>query len=218
MEALKEWVRTLAMLLILASCLELLVPMGGMKKYVRMAMGLLVMLCMINPLFAFLGKPVDLDPAVFAPQTEAHLPSLDEIMAEASRFREKNEALALEQTRRRLEEEAARAARSVEGVADARVEVALAAASRGYGLERITVVITPGRQGGVRPVWPVLPVQPGGGEEPVGAGRSQPRPPQGSEEALAQQVRQEVAGVLGVAAGAAPIDVLVQPESASQRR
>lgn len=218
MEALKEWVRTLAMLLILASCLELLVPMGGMKKYVRMAMGLLVMLSMINPLFAFLGQPVDLDPAVFAPQTEARLPSLDEIMAEASRFREKTEALALEQTRSRVEEEAARAARSVEGVADAQVEAALAADPGGYTLERITVVITPGRRGAVRPVLPVLPVQSGSGEEPVGAGRSHPRPPQGAEEALALQVRQEVARVLGIAAGAAPIEVLVQPESASQRR
>lgn len=218
MEALKEWVRTLAMLLILATCLELLVPMGGMKRYVRMAMGLLLMLSMINPLFAFLGQPVDLDPAVFAPQTEAHLPSLDEIMAEASRFREKNEALALEQTRARLQEEAARAARSVAGVAEARAEVALAVEAGGYSLERITVIITPGRRDAVRPVRAVLPVQSGSDEEPVGAGRSQPRPPQGNEEALAQQVRQEVAGMLGLTGGTAPIEVLVQPESASQRR
>lgn len=218
MAALKEWVRTLAMLIILATCLELLVPMGSMKKYVRLAMGLLMMLSMLNPLFDFLGQPVQLDPQAFVPQEGVQLPSISEIMTEAQRFREKNEALVLEETRVRLGEEAARAARSVEGVAAAQAEVELAAQAGSYSLERVKVIITPGDRTAIRPVQPVLPVLPGAGEEPVGAGRSQPRPPDDAEAALAHRVAQEVAIRLGMTQGTAPIQVLIQPESTSQRR
>jgi len=217
-EAVKEWVRTLAMLIILATCLDLLVPMGSMKKYVRVAMGLLLMLNMINPFFTLLRQPVALDPDIFLPgQGTARLPTLAEIMAEAERFREKNEALALEEARSRLQAEVEASARSVEGVAAARAQVELEGRAGRYALRRVVVIITPGAPRGVRPVLPVLQVSPVG-TEPAGGDPDKAAIPEGDEAALAEQVRQEVARRLELSDGNVPVEVLIRRESTSQRR
>jgi stage III sporulation protein AF len=210
---LKEWVRGLVLLLLLAACLELVLPMHSMKKYVRMTMGLFLLLAVVRPVFDFLGQPVVADPALFTEAPGRGLPSLGEIMAQADRIRQQNQALAAAEVTVRLSAEAAQAARAVPGVADAAARVTMGPDAAKPAIQGVTVTIWPGSVGAVRPVQPVRPVSPvvpdadGTGTEP-GTG-TPARAPTPAEEPLAEAVRREVAARLSIRPDPAIIRVLV---------
>jgi stage III sporulation protein AF len=217
-EGIKEWVKGLVLLALLASCLELVLPMGNMKRYVKLTMGLLIVLATLKPIFGFLGQPV----AVTANFVEADagapgVPTLGQIMASAAAFREKNEALAVGEVESGLSAEAARAARSVNGVADAEAEVRLEEGKESVTIKAVTVRIIPGAPGKMAqghpgettPVHPVEPVTPVGGEPGAGAGAG---PEAGklsaTEKRLAESVRREVAARLGLESDPGRVQVL----------
>lgn len=205
MDALKDWVRGLIMLMILASVLELLLPMNSMKKFVRMAMGLLIVLAVVRPVVGLLGQPVAVKTDLLV-SGGTTLPSMNQIMVEASRFRERNQALLLQEAERRLTAEARAAARQVEGVADARVTLRLApqGADGESRVEGVTVVVTPGSHyGQVRPVEPVrVAPAPDGPDSPgTTPAAGQEEPPAEADLALAEAVRREVAARLGLSDG-----------------
>lgn len=192
MEALKEWVRGLVLLVIVASLFEMLLPMSAMKKYVRMAMGLLIVLSVVRPVVGLLGQPVQFDPELLVSESSA-VPSLSQIMAQAGQFRERNERLLRQEVQERLAQEARQAARGIGGIADAAVAVQVRP-SRGldsYQIEAITVTAQLGsRFGQVRPVDPVK----------TGAGEpATERKPAVADPVLANSIRQAVAERLGIA-------------------
>ena len=214
MEFLKEWVRGLVMLVILASCLEMLLPMNAMKKYVRMTMGLLVVLAVIQPILSFMGQTVTVT-NLFPDDDRGSLPTISQIMSRAEQYREKNRTLALAQARTSLTVEAVQAARAVKGVADARADVLFTQEKGEIQVRSITVTITPGAGGssGPAPVRPVKPVQPArpGADPASPAADIQPaaRPPNAGEQAVADGVRREVTARLGLPASAA-VTVLIE--------
>jgi stage III sporulation protein AF len=148
----KEWVRSLVMLLILASTLEMALPMGNTKRYVRLAMGLVIMLAMISPVAALLRRPIPVEWALFEPQGQT-LPSLAQVMAAARRLSDKNQTLARAGAEAELAERVRQAVLTVPGIAEAAVQVRTAQ----DGLPTVAEVsVQPGgRPGAVRPVAPV---------------------------------------------------------------
>jgi stage III sporulation protein AF len=209
---LKEWVRSLVMLVILASAMELLLPMNSMKKYVRMTLGLLVTLAVLQPAFTYLGKEVVVDTALFVNEDNDRLPSMGEIMARAAEFRERNTELALTEARARLAAEVRDAALAVEGVGEAAGSVTLAMKDGLYLIREVTVTYRPGAgPGAVRSVRPVRPVQ---------LGESTPLPAEAipAEGPVAEAVRLAVAQRLGLKPDPAIILVLSIQEPESTRR
>lgn len=55
------WVKKLILLVLLATFLELLLPTNAYQKYVRMAMGLLILLTLLTPLLEIFQKPITLN-------------------------------------------------------------------------------------------------------------------------------------------------------------
>jgi stage III sporulation protein AF len=217
LDFLKEWVRGLVMLVILATCLEMMLPMTAMKKYVRMTMGLLVVLAVIQPVLGFMHQTVTVT-NLFPDDNGGNLPTIAQIMSQADQFREKNRTLALTEAQTRLTAEAVAAARSVKGVAGARADVQFDLQQGEYRLRSVTVTITPGEGAGggptavrpIKPVQPVRSVQPGTEAAAVPAGQSQSaRAPAGAEQALAESVRHEVAARVGLTAQGA-VTVLIE--------
>lgn len=207
MDFLKEWVRSLVLLVLLAGSLELLLPMNSMKKYVRMTMGLLIVLSISRPLLSFVGRPVSLDAAAIGDEGSGRLPTVDQIVAKAGEFRDKSRDLALAEARDRLAAEAVQAAKAVKGVADAQATVDLEQKGTDLAVRQVTVTLQPARSGSLmEPVKPVAPVRVGPGE-----GGSPPEAPPltESERALADAVRREVAARLGIPAESQMIRVLV---------
>lgn len=61
MSALILWIKKLILLVLLATFLEMLLPANAYQKYVRMAMGLIILLTLLTPLLEILNKPITLD-------------------------------------------------------------------------------------------------------------------------------------------------------------
>lgn len=57
-ETLTNWVKGLMMLVLFAAFLELILPSSNMQKFVRLIIGLLIMLAILNPMIEFLAKDV----------------------------------------------------------------------------------------------------------------------------------------------------------------
>lgn len=209
---LKEWVRELVVLVLLGSCLELIIPSSSFKKYIRMAMGLIVVLAVVRPIASFLGSPVMVETvALDQSRPDGRLPTLNEIMTKAGEFRAKNRTLATDEARGQIAAHAREAALGVSGVRDATVAVNLADGPGDPRIVGVTVTLVPGsRYGPVRQVEPVQPVHPGGGARagPVTVP---------AQDDLAGAVRREVAARLGINADPKLVRVLVQqPEIAGR--
>lgn len=211
MNFLKEWVRGLVMLVLLAGCLELVLPMNNMKKYVRLAMSLFVVLAVVKPIFGFLHQPVTVDTALLdgSAGTAKRLPSMAEIMAQADQFRAKNQGLALTEMELKMAAQSEEAARAVQGVAEAAAVVELTQTGSEVQVKSVTVTVRPGAPGGVKPVTPVTPV---GGATPA----PQPHVVTDAEKQLADAVRREVAARLGIKGDTVQVQVGELPDS--QRR
>ncbi len=61
MTILTLWVKKLILLVLLATFIELLLPTNAYQKYVRMAMGLLILLTLLTPLLEIFQKPISLN-------------------------------------------------------------------------------------------------------------------------------------------------------------
>ncbi|MGF7399506.1 stage III sporulation protein AF [Thermoanaerobacterium thermosaccharolyticum] len=57
----KNWILQIAYISILAIVFELLIPSSNMKKYVKVVIGLTIMIAIINPILGFLKNGVDVN-------------------------------------------------------------------------------------------------------------------------------------------------------------
>lgn len=180
MNSIGAWVRNIALVVVLAGIMELLLPQGEMRRYVRVVAGLLVLLAMLNPVVGLLEGATAFNAgylAVFAPRTSGA--GLEAIRDRGESLKRVNETLAVDEFRRRLEAEAAMVASGAAGGARAEATVDLEASTGGgWVVRRINLTVLPGKNGGeVMPVRPVIlgpdrgVREEGNAPEPEGAGR-----------------------------------------------
>ncbi len=140
MEGLKETVRSLVALVLAAGALEMVVPQGNLRGYVRVVMGLLVMLTVLNPMFAWIKTPLAVDPEALSAPASGRLPSLAEITADSGRLRAVDAAATVREFRRNIMRSAEELARQVPGVRAAEAEVNTGTVPAGGGTPPITLV------------------------------------------------------------------------------
>jgi len=140
--AISEWVKNIVLIVLFASFLELLLPSSAMQRFVRVIMGLLVLLAVLNPVLDVLS-------ARLTPEVPA-LAAANGAAAERARNGAKimvreRERVAAELYRRDLARQMRAVVAAVDGVADAKVTVTTAAADgRPGAVERVTVYVRPG--------------------------------------------------------------------------
>ncbi len=61
MELLSLWLKKIILLILLATFVELLLPSGTMQKYVKMVMGLLLLMTFLAPVFVLLKGHTNID-------------------------------------------------------------------------------------------------------------------------------------------------------------
>lgn len=61
MEVLREWAMTVAGIVVFGSACEMILPDGSFRKYVRLAIGLVLILTLVSPLQGLLKNKIDLD-------------------------------------------------------------------------------------------------------------------------------------------------------------
>lgn len=76
MQTLQTLVRNLAVILLLATFLEMLLPNKSMRGFVQMVMGLFVISAVLAPITAFLHTPLSLDIPAWTATTPQDLPAL----------------------------------------------------------------------------------------------------------------------------------------------
>ncbi len=59
MQFLTEWISNIILLILLATILELLLPNSSLQRYVKMVVGLLLLVVILNPLFSIFSKDAD---------------------------------------------------------------------------------------------------------------------------------------------------------------
>jgi len=59
MQLLTDWISNIILLILLATILELLLPNSSLERYVKMVVGLLLLMMILNPLFSILSKDTD---------------------------------------------------------------------------------------------------------------------------------------------------------------
>lgn len=215
MNLIREWVRNLTLLIILASFLDLLVPQNSMKRYIKMVMGLVILLGILNPILTLLRQEVTIDVGLL----DFRVPSgatLNEILEKGETYRRAAEAQALRAFQLKIEREAEREALGVEGVAAAAATAKIASPEKGQtqGAEilevQLAIQLCSGPEGsGERRVAMVEPIRIGG----TGTGGSSTGPPEtGSldasspgtsrsgapDSAVAREVKRVVASYLGI--------------------
>jgi stage III sporulation protein AF len=206
MDSIREWVRNLTLLIILASFLELLVPQNSMKRYIKLVMGLVILLGILNPVFALLRQEVTINVGLLDPEIPRGA-SLSEILRQGETFRQAAEAQGLRAFQIKVEREAERQALTVEGVAAAVATARVALPGREPGQEseileiQMAIQLGPNPEGrGEGQVAAVEPIRIGEiGSEPLAKpGLTRGGETSSPDSAVAREVRRVVASHLGV--------------------
>lgn len=120
MEMLKAWVRDLAILAIFASLIEMLLPNGSLKKYVKLVIGFFILLAVLNPILGFLNA----DYRTFYPfETSPAKRDQQKIQKDGQRLQEQNQQLAVSAYQTQLEEQIRAWILTQGDVEDAKVQV-----------------------------------------------------------------------------------------------
>ncbi|KYZ77526.1 hypothetical protein AXX12_05315 [Anaerosporomusa subterranea] len=137
-----SWVMGIVFATLFASFLELLLPSSSMQKFVRVIMGLLIMLAILNPVIGFLERaPSNSDVTALAPRLSGTAPVEEAAKAATG----KRDQLIKDVYRRDLSKQMQSLVMGIEGVAQANVEVELSADQGGLTkISQVTVNVRPG--------------------------------------------------------------------------
>lgn len=123
MDALNAWVKQIILIVLFAAFLELLIPGNSYKKFVRVIMGLLILLTVMRPLLHFLEPQSDgltvQEVAVLNVDNKAG------ILTQAAKIQSERERIVFEQYRRELIKQIKVLVGTVDGVSAVTAEIVL---------------------------------------------------------------------------------------------
>jgi stage III sporulation protein AF len=138
MEALKELVRSLAAIIILTSLMEMVLPNSKMKSYVRLMLGLFVIVIILNPVLAFLGSSGEFSSQAWI--EPARDQQLEEIMADAQDLSVQSRDMFLDDYAAKVEQQIAALVMLSPEVREAQVEVLIAEEDPDLGTDIIGAI------------------------------------------------------------------------------
>lgn len=102
MEMIKNWILQIAYISILAVIFEFMVPSSSIKKYVKVVIGLIIMMTIINPILTFLKGGIDINSAVLKNEYGYNDIDINSVSKQAEVERNK---LIVDEYKRRLNEQ-----------------------------------------------------------------------------------------------------------------
>jgi stage III sporulation protein AF len=187
METIRQLVRNLALLAILATFLEMLLPLQGTRRFVQVTIGLFILLAVLGPIVSLFRQqpPLHFDLPVNSPG-----PDLKSILEQGQSIEEASSAQEQATYVQRLEDQIEVMCRLVPGVKAAKATVVLSpdASLRSLGtVQKVAVELQPGEiQSG----------EPQSGEPQSGEPQSGEQQAGGEE--IANQVQETVASLFGL--------------------
>lgn len=123
MEAIRNWLRSVVVIIVLASFLEYLLPGDELRRYVRMVVNLLLVLALVGPIVQIIRRPpagLAWPAVVGAPQEQTA-----ELVSAGQRLNAQAQSLFAKEGAGRLSKRIAEVAGMVQGVDSASAEVVL---------------------------------------------------------------------------------------------
>lgn len=141
-ELIVSWVAGIVFATLFATFLELLLPSSSMQTFVRVIMGLLIMLAILNPVMGFLERPTNsFEVAALAPR----VPPAELVKEEAISVARSRERLIRDVYRRDLAKQMQSLVLGIEGVARASIQVECSDSPDSLmKIKLITVAVQPG--------------------------------------------------------------------------
>ncbi len=138
MEVLKELVRNVVIIILLTTFLDMLLPSGSLRPFVKVIMGLFVLVSLLNPLLSFFLNENEFE--VFAWQQENSTAGFDTVLADSSRLNNVNQEIFLRNYASQIAVQMESLLKLVKGAEDINVQVVLEGGQQAGSLEGIKKV------------------------------------------------------------------------------
>jgi stage III sporulation protein AF len=146
MEIIRDLVQTLIIIVVLAVFLDMLLPTGQMKPYVKMVMGLLIIIAVLHSISGLLQQDWMREVPGVTARPGSPGPPLEDIMAAGEQLQLKNQDMALEKYRQGLSRQVLSMAKLSPGAKVVDVEISLEEeqSRQSYGgIKHITLLVDP---------------------------------------------------------------------------
>lgn len=107
MEWLADWLNELILLILVATFLDMLLPNNSLDRYVKLVMGLLIIMAILHPIFQLINNQIDWENLTLAPEvvTEtSQIPSMEQIKKDGEKLQERQVHYLQEQLQGSVEE------------------------------------------------------------------------------------------------------------------
>ncbi|ASS75949.1 stage III sporulation protein AF [Tumebacillus algifaecis] len=193
-EFLSEWMRGLILVIFLAVVLDMILPNNAMQRYVKLVMGLLIILLMLSPLLKMYGTSVyEIDFALdklLAKEGAGKMQSIDQITAQGLSLQDQQSNRTVEQWKAMLSDHVKQVIEQEHAVTVDAVEARIAqdAAGKPTALDYLAVIVMSKQEkGAIKPIQEVVPVIIGGG-----GGQEVQKTPPGEQNATTAAILQQL--------------------------
>jgi stage III sporulation protein AF len=138
---LTDWIKNIIFVVLFASFLELLLPSSSMQRFVRVIMGLFIMLAILNPIIGVVQHHLTSINQIPALSTNSEISNV--ITNEVNHVTNERDKLSLELYKKELSQQIRILIIAMDGVADANVAVEINSNTTN-GVKSIVVYIKPG--------------------------------------------------------------------------
>jgi len=124
LEVISAWIRSIVFILILASILEMLIPRGGIQRFVQVVLGLLIIMLLIQPVLGLLSRQAFFDRRLAALSSDlGQTADAASIIARGEELSKRNQLLTAAEFERRVAALSEEYALTVDGISEAKAEV-----------------------------------------------------------------------------------------------
>lgn len=127
MYVLTELVRNVMLIILLTTFLDMIMPSSSMQRFVKVIMGLFVLIAILNPILNLINEEQDLEAFVWQLEEPSQL-QVNSILENSTRFQKANQDLVWENYRKKIEKEMESLVKTVPGVEKVEVTVKFAEA------------------------------------------------------------------------------------------
>lgn len=103
-----DWLKQIILLVLIATFLDMLLPSNAMEKYVKLVMGLLILMAILSPIFKLLSENLNLTELAFLDGSKAvvampEMKSLADINEQTSQLKKKQDQVIQQKTEESME-------------------------------------------------------------------------------------------------------------------
>ncbi len=99
-----DWLKQIILLVLIATFIDLILPNSQLDRYVKLVMGLLIIMAILSPIFGLLTDDLDLESLAFLPSVPAYsrMDSIEEIKQKSETLKQEQQQTVRQQAEQKL--------------------------------------------------------------------------------------------------------------------